>query len=70
MDFDVKNFTMSANLTKGSAGDCKAQLKARYGKKYTNKQYDQMIDKYYGVDKFQEDGDNSTVSKKSTKAIK
>lgn len=70
MEFDIKNFRASARLLKGSAGDFKAQLKARYGKKYTAKQYAEMVDKYYGSDKFQEDGDISTIPKKSKKATK
>ncbi len=63
MAIDIEKFEVSADLKKRSAGDFKAFMKKRYGKKYKAADYNQMVDKFYGKDKFlEENGQPDTTT--------
>ena len=63
MAIDLEKFKVSAGLLDKSAGDFKAFMKQRYGRMYKASEYTQLVNKFYGQDKFLEENgksDNTT----------
>ena len=63
MAIDIEKFIVSPDLLSKSGGDFKAFMKKRYGKRYKAADYNQMVDKFYGKDKFlEENGQPDTAT--------